>query len=289
MEMKISAYVIVYNNQQYLPSVLQSILDQDIDVLEIIIIDDGSDPPVSSNFIKYSPKKITLHRNNQNMGRGYSRYKAMKLCKGEFILCVDSTNTIEKQFLSKLLYHFKDANVACVYGQLYVPNKKSFINRWKARHLLKQDQDTGGTTPTDILITYGTIIKKRIYDICGGFNPQLTYNEDKDLGVKFTKHGFYMIGDSKAKIYSLKKETLLSLMERYSRWYMDTDETPCLYSYLHNIKASLNPMFKMDLKELDILSGMISLMSPHFQFYYSILTYIKMNLSNCKYTNKKVT
>lgn len=289
MEMKISAYVIVYNNQQYLPSVLQTILDQDIDVLEIIIIDDGSDPPVSSNFIKYSPKKITLHRNNQNMGRGYSRYKAMKLCKGEFILCVDSTNTIEKQFLSKLLYHFKDANVACVYGQLYVPNKKSFINRWKARHLLKQDQDTGGTTPTDILITYGTIIKKRIYDICGGFNPQLTYNEDKDLGVKFTKHGFYMIGDSKAKIYSLKKETLLSLMERYSRWYMDTDETPCLYSYLHNIKASLNPMFKMDLKELDILSGMISLMSPHFQFYFSILTYIKINLSNCKYTNKKVT
>ena len=289
MEMKISAYVIVYNNQQYLPSVLQTILDQDIDVLEIIIIDDGSDPPVSSNFIKYSPKKITLHRNNQNMGRGYSRYKAMKLCKGEFILCVDSTNTIEKQFLSKLLYHFRDANVACVYGQLYVPNKKSFINRWKARHLLKQDQDTGGTTPTDILITYGTIVKKSIYDICGGFNPQLTFNEDKDLGVKFTKHGFYMIGDSKAKIYSLKKETLLSLMERYSRWYMDTDETPCLYSYLHNIKASLNPMFKMDLKELDILSGMISLMSPHFQFYYSILTYIKMNLSNCKYTNKKVT
>ena len=287
--MSVSAYVIVYNNQRYLPSVIQSILDQDIDVLEIIIIDDGSDPPVSSNFIKYSPEKITVHRNNHNMGRGYSRYKAMKLCKSEFILCVDSTNTIEKQFLSKLLNHFKDANAACVYGQLYVQNKKSFINRWKARHLLKQDQDTGGTTPTDILITYGTIIKKSIYDICGGFNPQLTYNEDKDLGVKFTKHGFYMIGDSKAKIYSLKKETLLSLMERYSRWYMDTDETPCLYSYLHNIKASLNPMLKMDLKELDILSGMISLLSPHFQFYYSILTYIKMNFLKCKYTNKRVT
>jgi len=287
--MKISAYVIVYNSQQYLPSVLQSILDQDIDVLEIIIIDDGSDPPVSSNFIKYSPNKIILHRNNQNMGRGYSRDKAMKLCKGEFVLCVDSTNTIEKQFLSKLLNHFKDATVACVYGQLYVPNRKSYINRWKARHLLKQDQDTGGTTPTDILITYGTIIKKSIYDICGGFNPQLTYNEDKDLGIKFTKHGFHMIGDSKAKIYSLKKETLLSLMERYSRWYMDTNETPNLNSYLHNIKASLNPMLKMDLKELDILSGMVSLMTPHFQFYHSILTYMKMNFQNVNIRTNKIT
>ena len=286
MEMKISAYVIVYNSQQYLPSVLQSILDQDIDVLEIIIIDDGSNPPVSSNFIKYSPKKIILHRNNQNMGRGYSRDKAMKLCKGEFVLSVDSTNTIEKQFLSKLLNHFKDATLACVYGQLYVPNKKSYINRWKARHLLKQDQDTGGTTPTDILITYGTIIKKSIYDICGGFNTKLSYNEDKDLGIKFIKHGFHMIGDSKAKIYSLKKETLLSLMERYSRWYMDTDETPCLNSYLHNIKASLNPMLKMDLKELDILSGMVSLMTPHFQLYYSILTYIKMNSRNVNVRTK---
>ena len=285
--MKISAYVIVYNSQQYLPSVLQSILDQDIDILEIVIIDDASDPPVSSNCLKLCPEKISLHRNNQNMGRGYSRNKAMKLCKGEFVLCVDSTNIIENQFLRKLLKHFSDSSVACVYGQLYVSGKKNFLDRWKARHLLKQDQDTGGTIPTDILITYGTIIKKSIYNACGGFNPRLTYNEDKDLGIKFTKLGFYMIGDTKAKIYSLKQETLITLMERYSRWYMNTNEIPNLGSYLHNIKASLNPMLKMDVKELDVLAGMVSLMTPHFQFYYSILTYIKLNFRKEDMRNKK--
>ena len=282
--MKISAYVIAYNNEQFLSEVIQSILQQDIKIIEIIIIDDGSNPPISSDLLEYLPKIISLHRNEQNMGRGYSRNKAMKLCKGDFVLCVDSTNTIEKNFVGKLLKYFDNESVACTYGQLYTSDKKCFLNRWKARHLFKEGQDTGGTAPTDILITYGTIIKRDHYNLCGGFNKNLRYNEDKDLGIKFTKHGYHMIGDSKAKIYSLKKETLLSLMERYSRWYMDTEETPSLYSYLHNIKASLNPMLRMDLKELDILSGLVSLMSPHFQFYYSILTYIKMNF---RYVNTR--
>ena len=62
--------------------------------------------------------------------------------------------------------------------------------------------------------------------------------------MKFVKNGYYMIGDSEAKIFSLKQDTFHSLMERYSRWYMDSNETPKLSAYLHNIKASLNPMMK---------------------------------------------
>ena len=163
--MNISAYVIAYNNQQYLSEVLLSILEQDIKILEIIIIDDGSNPPISPDFLKYHPKLISLHRNEQNMGRGYSRHKAMELCKGDFVLCVDSTNTIEKNFVRKLLKYFDDESVASTYGQLYVSDKKNFLNRWKARHLFKEGQDTGGTVPTDILITYGTIIKRDHYNL----------------------------------------------------------------------------------------------------------------------------
>ena len=277
--MKISAYVITYNNEQYLPAVLQSILEQDIQIFEIIIIDDGSNPPISSNFLEYYSKTIKIHRNEQNMGRGYSRYKAMQLCKGDFILCVDSTNTIEKNFVSKLLKFFDDKSIACTYGQLYTSDKKSFLNRWKARHLFKEEQDTGGTVPTDILITYGTIIRKDYYELCGGFNKCLSFNEDKEMGMKFIKNGYHMVGDSQAKIYSQKKDTFFSLMERYSRWYMDCNETPKLSAYLHNIKASLNPMMKMDIKALDIPSALFSLMTPHFQLFHSILFFLKMRFS----------
>ena len=35
----------------------------------------------------------------------------------------------------------------------------------------------------------------------------LHYNEDKELGLRFTKNGFHMIGDSNAKIFSLKTKT----------------------------------------------------------------------------------
>lgn len=286
--MNISAYVIAYNNQQYLSEVLLSILEQDIKILEIIIIDDGSNPPISSDFLEYHPKIISLHRNEQNMGRGYSRHKAMKLCKGDFVLCVDSTNTIEKNFVSKLMKYFDDESVASTYGQLYVSDKKNFLNRWKARHLFKEGQDTGGAVSTDILITYGTIIKRDHYNLCGGFNKNLRYNEDKEMGLKFVQNGYHMIGDSEAKIFSIKNDTFFSIMERYSRWYMDSNETPNFSAYLHNIKASLNPMMKMDLKELDLPSAIFSLMTPHFQLFHSTLTYLKFKFSKSKRLKDRV-
>ena len=276
--MRISAYVIVYNQHQYLNKVLDSILNQNIQLSEIIIIDDGSNPPVCTSISKRCPEKISIYRNRFNMGRGYSRHRAMTICNGDFILSVDSNNIIEINFVEKLMKHFSDDSVACAYGQLYSSDKKNFLNRWKARHLFKEDQDTGGPIPTDMLITYGTIIKKSTYVVCGGFDESLHYNEDKELGLKFTKNGFHMIGDSKAKIFSLKQDTFFSLMERYSRWYMDSNETPKLSSYLHNIKASLNPMMMMDLKALDLPSAIVSLMTPHFQLLHSILTYLKFRI-----------
>ena len=287
--MRISAYVIVFNQHQYFNKVLDSILNQTIHLSEIIIIDDGSNPPVSTSISERCPEKISIYRNRFNMGRGYSRHRAMKICSGDFILCVDSNNIIEINFVEKLMKHFSDDLVACAYGQLYSSDKKKFLNRWKARHLFKEDQDTGGPIPTDMLITYGTIIKKSAYEVCGGFDKSLHYNEDKELGLKFTKNGFHMIGDSEAKIFSLKQDTFFSLMERYSRWYMDSNETPKLSSYLHNIKASLNPMMKMDLKALDLPSAIVSLMTPHFQLFHSTLIYLKYKFSKRKRLRDRVS
>ena len=91
-----------------------------------------------------------------------------------------------------------------------------------------------------------------------------------------------------AKIISLKQDTIFSLMERYSRWYMDSNETPKFRAYLHNIKASLNPMIKMDLKALDLPSAIFSLMTPHFQLFHSTLTYLKFKFSKSKRLKDRV-
>ena len=109
------------------------------------------------------------------------------------------------------------------------------------------------------------------------------------MGLKFVNNGYHMIGDSDAKIFSLKQDTFLSLMERYSRWYMDSYERPELGAYLHNIKASLNPMMKMDLKASDLPSALFSLMTPHFQLFHSTLIYLKYKFSKRKRLRDRVS
>ena len=92
---------------------IQSLRDQTYEVDEILLVDDGSTHKAPNLDILQNPK-IKIIRNESNRGRGYSRNLAIKNSSSEFILTLDATNFVEKEFIEKALLYFDKTNIAAV-------------------------------------------------------------------------------------------------------------------------------------------------------------------------------
>jgi glycosyltransferase involved in cell wall biosynthesis len=213
--------------------------------------------------------------NKTNKGRGFCRDLGVRMTTSDFILMVDATNYIEPDFIKKSMMHFSDSSIGAVSGSLTSHNSNDVLSRWRSRHLFKENERDKYAVKSSMLITYGTLFSRVSIETAGGFDTSLRYKEDQDLGTRFRKFNFYVIGDPNILIYCSKLNSVTELLERYARWYMDAEEKPSLLGYFHNIKASINPMIVKDLKEGDIYSIFISLLAPHFQLFHSFKTYLK--------------
>ena len=101
---KLSVIVPVYNVEKYLRRCLDSILNQSLTDLELIVIDDGSPDTCSQICDEYANKDsrvIVVHQDNK--GVSAARNKGLDLAKGEWITFVDSDDFLEENAYSILL------------------------------------------------------------------------------------------------------------------------------------------------------------------------------------------
>lgn len=99
-----SVIVPVYNVETYLLRCLDSIMDQDFEDYEVIIVDDGSTDgsgKLADQYAEKYPKRIqVIHQKNQ--GLGGARNTGIEAAQGDYYLFVDSDDTIEPNALSEL-------------------------------------------------------------------------------------------------------------------------------------------------------------------------------------------
>ncbi len=96
MNAKITVIVPVYNVVNYLNKCLESIVNQTLKEIEIILVDDGSKDGSSDlcdQWAKKDQRIRVIHKANE--GQGIARNCALDLANGEYIACVDSDDYIE--------------------------------------------------------------------------------------------------------------------------------------------------------------------------------------------------
>lgn len=100
----VSIIVPVYNSEQYIFNSINSILNQTYKNLEIIIINDGSTDRTDEilNEIVLKDKRI-VYVNQKNIGVSETRNKGIQLSKGEYITFMDSDDTVEPEYIEKLM------------------------------------------------------------------------------------------------------------------------------------------------------------------------------------------
>lgn len=102
---KISIIVPIYNAQQYLKRCLDSLVNQTMKEIEIILVDDAS--PDDSNEIikeyqKQYPDKITVIHHEHNLGPGGARNTGLKYAVAEYIIFIDSDDRVTTDICEKM-------------------------------------------------------------------------------------------------------------------------------------------------------------------------------------------
>lgn len=106
MKPVVSIIVPVYNVEKYLKRCLDSLVNQTLKNIEILIVNDGS-PDNSQKIIdKYVEKYPNLIKSfiKKNGGQGSARNFAIKKAKGQYIMYVDSDDFIDKM-MAETLYN----------------------------------------------------------------------------------------------------------------------------------------------------------------------------------------
>lgn len=102
---KVSVLIPVFNAEAYIQECLESILNQSYNNIEVIIVNDGSTDKSYEIIQKFmdKDKRIKIY-NQSNSGVSVTRNKAKELATGEYVLYVDSDDTLSGNAIEELVF-----------------------------------------------------------------------------------------------------------------------------------------------------------------------------------------
>jgi glycosyltransferase involved in cell wall biosynthesis len=111
----VSVVVPVYNGERFLGETLDSILAQDYEPIELIVVDDGSTDGSAGVARTFDGVRVVVQ---ENQGPAAARNAGLSLTGGEFVAFVDSDDLLPPAKLStQVTYLLEHPDAACVLGR----------------------------------------------------------------------------------------------------------------------------------------------------------------------------
>lgn len=130
----LSVVIPVHNRMKLFQKCLVSVFSQNYSPIEIIVVDDASEPTIKSYLSKNKPeylKKIKLVRNSTKKGPALSRNEGIRIAKGDYIAFLDSDDIWRGDFSSKTINHLEKTESSitiCILRPKFV-GKLSFVDK----------------------------------------------------------------------------------------------------------------------------------------------------------------
>ncbi|NND77604.1 MAG: glycosyltransferase [Flavobacteriales bacterium] len=186
--MKVSIITVSYNAVDTIEQTIKSVLEQDHDDLEYVVID-GDSKDGTTDIIKVYAKQISNFVSEPDNGIYDAMNKGIANCQGDVIgiLNADDVYT-HRSVISKIVHTFNEHNTDAVYGDLQYVAKNDLnkvIRYWRSRDHRDGDFKKGWMPPHPSFF-----LKKEIYDDHGTYRTDLHISADYELMLRmFVKHG----------------------------------------------------------------------------------------------------
>lgn len=126
--MKVSVIIPVFNGEKYINKCLDSLVNQTLKDIEIIVVDDGSTDNTKEIVNSYKDKRIKYYF-RENKGQATARNYGLSLAKGLYISFIDSDDYVDINMFETLYnYSLKNESDICVcsYNIVYSDHAKVY-------------------------------------------------------------------------------------------------------------------------------------------------------------------
>ena len=110
---KVTVFIPVHNRDRYIGDAIQSILDQQFQDFDILLIDDGSTDRSVEVMRSFHDSRISIICNETNLGIPRTRNRGLELARGEYIALLDSDDRAGPDRLRKQVAYL-NAHTDCV-------------------------------------------------------------------------------------------------------------------------------------------------------------------------------
>lgn len=235
---KVSVVMVAYSALEHIPAAVESILDQEIDACEIILVDDGSPEDIPSVIKPFGDRVRYIRRDNG--GPGAARDTGVDAASGEFIAFADSDDIhLPYRIASQaaLLEAFPEAALTCSDfstfqdGEVSEPStlrirplgvdtrdfavaiRSEFGRPASAKSLglpvsseLEDSDVYAGVVPSllagrHIAWDGASMYRKRALESVGGHDPSMRYWEDWCLSSRLCKQNQIVYWDAPTLLY----------------------------------------------------------------------------------------
>lgn len=180
---KVSVIIPTYNRLPMLKEAVQSVLAQDFEDFELIIVDDGSTDGTSEVMRQYGGR-VKLIEHSQNRGVSAARNRGLLQAKGKYIAFLDSDDLWVKGKL-KTQVNFLDENPhypLCYTDEIWI-RKGRRVNPMK-KHSKYSGWIFEKCLPLCIISPSSAMMRKTLFSKVGLFDEALPVCEDYDFWLR---------------------------------------------------------------------------------------------------------
>src|SRR5689334_2967553 len=109
-----------YNAHATVRESVESALAQTVPDLEVIVVDDASDPPIVEALTGVRDERLRVIRHERNRKAPAARNTALRAARAPLVSQLDADDTWEPDYLENVLPRFDDPAIGLTYTNAYV-------------------------------------------------------------------------------------------------------------------------------------------------------------------------
>jgi glycosyltransferase involved in cell wall biosynthesis len=210
-----SVIVPTYNRQNQILRTVSALRKQNLSEndYEIIVVDDGSNPPVEIEGVKV----LRL----ENVERSAARNAGVEQARGEIIIFIDDDMMVTENFVESHTKAHREWSDAIAIGKISLPDDfiKTPFGRFRYSLELTGTPTMRGIVDSKNFCAAGNMsIKRERFLYLGGFDRNLNSGEDQDLAIRHTSQNGKIVFLPEAE--SIHLDTALDIRSycRRSEW-----------------------------------------------------------------------
>jgi len=217
--MKVSFITTVFNEENTIAKLLDSLLKQTKKANEAIIVDGGSSDKTIEIIKKYEPRfkktgiklELFIKKGNRSVGRN----EAVKKSSNNIIACSDAGNILDKNWLKNISEPFIDRQTDVVAGY-YKGRAKNLFQKCLVPYVLVMPDKVN---PEEFLpATRSIAFRKSAWRKVGGFDEKLSHNEDYVFANKLKKAGTKIFFSRNAIVYWIPRRNIKEAFKMFFRF-----------------------------------------------------------------------